>query len=988
MSQDPRDAELWRIQRDLTDLQALVRVISEVNSSRDLQQILQVSLEGIRQAVGGEFGGVVLIRSNDKAELARSTALPSALLARLENMTLDASSLHAVPSGMSVSPLALVGQHVSDALRAGGVGFVTLPLSVRGEPIGLLFVGAPTNHMLNPPSVNLLMSIGEQVGRAIENARLHTELRESEEWHRTFIENSGAVFWGGDTEGKILFVNDAACRMIGLERDAILRMRVEDFFVYDEETRRAADKALREKGIWSTHHLHLRTADGRIRVVGATSRAVRDREGKYVGYQAVIYDVTERERLLEALGQRNQELAVLNAIADILSHPLKIPHVLDQVCEKIALITCMETVGLYLADEAQQHLHLLAHQGISDNLLAQVRRLGLDDPTLHRIAVEGNPIALDDLATAAEPGLVGPRAEGYRAGIGVPIQRHGVSIGAIVVGSKTQTRYDQADVGLLLSIGSQVGVALENAELYAQMQRRVNELNGLAEMSAACVATLDPHALSELAVEWTRKLLRADGCGIRLLDGQALRLGAVRLADVGGRAEQLIADDPTLGFIVQHRTVYAVDDVTTDPSILPVQRQRFDASGTRSAIGVPLLVRDRVIGILSVGKAQPHHWSDEEIALLKTIANQVANALNNAQLFQNVLSEQRKVQAIFDSGLSGLFATDVAGNIVMFNRAAERITGYTFAEVCGQKWVTLFSDTAAGQPMESIVEAALSRKQTMFEQTKRFIRTKDGRVIPAAKAAAPLVDDQDNVTGAVGAFWDLTREHAAELSRERFLQTVAHELRNPLTGLLGALQLLERPKISEQARAEMWAVIRSDGVRLRKFANEFLEHEASMESARTLRLEPLPIVSIAREHVRTCQTADKGGHRFRVQAAQPGLCVYADRSCLEHVLGNLLDNAIYYSPPGSLIAMQIKTGTDNLVDIAVRDHGMGIPVSEQQNIFKPFHRVSSQGQKPVYGHGLGLSIAQTMVKEMGGDIWVESKPGHGATFHFTLRRYQ
>ena len=208
----------------------------------------------------------------------------------------------------------------------------------------------------------------------------------------------------------------------------------------------------------------------------------------------------------------------------------------------------------------------------------------------------------------------------------------------------------------------------------------------------------------------------------------------------------------------------------------------------------------------------------------------MGNAIDNAQLFQSVLSEQRKVQAIFDSGLSGLFATDAAGRIVMFNRAAERITGWTASQVFGKIWEDLFIDPVQTLPGEPLIYQALVHKATLYEHSGRLLRTRDGREIPIAKAVAPLLDEQGNVTGAVGAFFDMSREQAAELEREDFLREVAHQLRSPLTAVLSAAQLLERQNLSEARRAEMWGVLKSSGERLKRFADQFLDLEAVMKS--------------------------------------------------------------------------------------------------------------------------------------------------------------
>ena len=113
--------------------------------------------------------------------------------------------------------------------------------------------------------------------------------------------------------------------------------------------------------------------------------------------------------------------------------------------------------------------------------------------------------------------------------------------------------------------------------------------------------------------------------------------------------------------------------------------------------------------------------------------------------------------------------------------------------------------------------------------------------------------------------------------------------------------------------------------------------------------------------------------------------MYADPDRVEHVLRNLLDNAATYSPVGSLVTVSIRPLDDATIDVAVQDQGEGIPLEDRGHIFEPFYRSSRSTERRTYGHGLGLSIAQTIVREMGGEIWVEGKK-RGTVFHFTLRR--
>lgn len=810
-----------------------------------------------------------------------------------------------------------------------------------------------------------------------------SENQDPEDWARAFIEHSPEIIWACNAQGRITFANDAACRFFGYDRTTLLTLCITDLLASDENFPHNLEQDFAQ--IFPAHHIvKFRTGTGQIRDANYIPTPIRNTENQVIGYQIILHDTTEQQRTLEQLKQRNEELAALNAIADILSNPLNFEHALNLVCEQITSITGMESAAIYFMDESKQFLDLVAHRGLSEHLYREIRRNGLDDPVARYVALEGNVFAIDDLTLYEGPSIAGPRAEGYRAAIAVPIFKRETSVGALLVGSKVHVKYDPTDVNLLLTIGRQIGKALENAELYAQMERRLKELAGIAEMTAACSGTFDPIRLSQIAVQWAYQLLACDSATVRLLYENKMRLAA----NYSRHPVQLrfeIEMDDVFGPIFTQTRPLIIEDV--EQYDLPTtHRQGFLAVGIRAIAILPMQARERVMGAIAVTFERPHHWQANELDLAQTIANHVASAIDSAQLFQNILNEQRKVQAIFDSGLSGLFSTDAEGRITMFNRAAESITGWSYNEVSGKKWGDIFSGVSPDAP-EPLINDALYRKKTVFVQEGRKIRTRDGRVIPVAKAVAPLLDEHGNVTGAVGAFWDLSREQAAEMAREELLKEIAHQLRSPLTAVLAALQLLERPNLSLERRAEMWSALKRDGQRLRRFADQILDLQGALKSERPLNMEPLSIAALVRALVRSFRT-QKSRHRFHVESTPRNLLAFADEWRVENVLRNLLDNAVVYSPPGTLIKITIKPTPNQMILISVRDHGPGISLEDQTKIFTPFYRSTRTEKRNTYGHGLGLAIAKRNVEEMGGHIWVESKEGHGATFYFTLRRYR
>ena len=710
--------------RRLTELQELIHVISDINRSRHVDDILHAGLDGIRQVLDGRFGCYLLMNpALQKLELVHAESLPPPLFTPLQDLARHFQSPIATAPPDDPADLTLdLDDRIRTILRNGdSEPAVLVPLAARGRPVGILIVGAGTRGRLTPPGEDLLLSIGEQLGMAIENARLRQSLAESERFHRAFVEHSPDGIIEGEAGGHVRYVNTAACQMLGYTRDEFLRLKPGDLDLEPEVLATLTDE-LHRASHSSRRIVNARTRKGESKTFSLTAGMISEGRDANLGYQLVLRDVTEQERSIAMLDRRNQELSALNAVSNILSHPLEIGRALDQVCEQITLITGMETAAIYLADPRRREVRLVAHRGMDPALMADVQRVGLDDAIARSISIDGELYAADDVMLYTAQGLAGPRRAGYHAGIGVPIKQRGVALGAVFVGSKMRFRYEKSDVALLVNIGERVGMALENHDLYAEMERRVGELDGLSHLSAACTASLDFMSISQLAVEWTRKLLHGDSCCLYVLDGDNLRLETALGYPAGAVVCGRLRLGPRLQAAIAARAPLAIDDHSQDASLEENQIVYLRTLGIRSSLTVPLPTPNGIIGILSVERNETHAWPQREIDLLQTIANQAANALHNAQLYQNVVSEQRKVQAIFDSGISGLFVTDAQGRIVMFNRAAERITGWTSQDTFCKKWADILIDSETPGTSHSSTSRCCANKRPMSRMAAGFRR--------------------------------------------------------------------------------------------------------------------------------------------------------------------------------------------------------------------------------------------------------------------------
>ena len=222
-------------------------------------------------------------------------------------------------------------------------------------------------------------------------------------------------------------------------------------------------------------------------------------------------------------------------------------------------------------------------------------------------------------------------------------------------------------------------------------------------------------------------------------------------------------------------------------------------------------------------------------------------------------------------------------------------------------------------------------------------------------------------------------------SKSEFLSRMSHELRTPLNAILGFGQLLEL-SAQEPKQQRQVAHILSAGKHLLSLINEILDLSRVESGQMTLSLEPVPLAELVEESLGLVRPlAESHGVRLApAPMASPGCRVRADRTRLRQVLINLLSNGIKYNRQSGDLSVHIDVRSDT-VQLRVQDHGMGLSAEQQARLFKPFERLDAD-ERQIEGTGIGLALSKRLVELMGGQIGVDSKPGHGSTFWVQLPR--
>ncbi|MBI4493244.1 MAG: GAF domain-containing protein [Chloroflexi bacterium] len=536
----------------------------------------------------------------------------------------------------------------------------------------------------------------------------------------------------------------------------------------------------------------------------------------------------------------------------------------------------------------------------------------------------------------------------------------------------------------------------------------------LAEAGSVLCASLDYEAtlahVARLAVPYL-----ADWCTVRVLeDDQSLHL--VGVAHVDPAKEELVrtlARPIPLASGEPHPIVQVA--LTGQPTFYPRfahslaqatppdawHRKLIRELGVVSCIMLPLVARGRTLGAICLASSESRRrYGPGDLALAEELARRCAVAVDNTRLYreaqQGLIREQAaraeaeaqrtRLHAILQSTPHGILFIEAETGRMVANPAARQLFGCPIAPEVGHVHAVGHLRHPDGRPLEveEFPSSRALRGQVVVDEELLVIHP-DGRGIPALVSAAPVRDPQGRVAGVVEVLQDLSAFKGLERLQEDFLSMMIHELKTPITAIKAvAGGLLREGVVLEAAiQRELLRAVEEEADHLAQLVADLLDVARLEARALPLDLERCHLVDLVREHRRHLDALAQD-HLLQVEVPLDLPEVLADYDQVGRVIANLVSNAAKYSPPGNAIVVRAAPGTEGRqVVVSVADRGVGIPPAELGRVFEKFYRVREQGER-VPGVGLGLALCKGIVQAHGGSIWVESVPGQGSTFRFSL----
>ncbi len=769
-------------------------------------------------------------------------------------------------------------------------------------------------------------------------------LFEMQEELRALIAASPLPIFAYDTDGIVTLWNQAAERVFGWSEDealGVLLPIVQESMLDEFHDVRARVLA---GGAFSGYETVRRRKDGSPIEVSFWNGPVRDRSGTVRGVVALVDDITSRRR---AEDERERLLAALTA---------------SERRYRSLVEATAEIVWVTDANGLQGGLSpgWMAFTGQTTEEAAGAGWLDAVHPADRRRVDEAWASAVDTKS---------PYETEYRLRAVDGAYRYMVARGVPV---------SAADGGVREWVGVCIDISVR--------KRREEALRFLAEASAVLASSLDYRTtlgkVARLAVPAV-----ADWCLLDLAqeDGSAERLEVVHAdPSKSAIAAGLKRFGPRAGWETPPARVLRSGEPIIVPELTPERlravahdEDHLDAMRAvepRSVMHVPLEARGRVLGAVTFVSAESGRVYDEDDLLLATdIARRAALAIDNARLFHDAEERGQAARVLAAIG-DGVVLVDGDGVVRLWNAAAEAITGLSPAEVVARPVSRAVPGWAAveGRIPVAAPASAARRSETVPLDL-------DGREVWVSISGVGFSE------GTVYAFRDLTEERRVDELKAEFVATVSHELRTPLAAVHGAALTLRRDdlRLDDATRDSLLQVVADQSDRLAGIVNDILLASRLETDGLVIGRERVDPAELARRVVDAARAHAPDSIAIELSAPAEAPPVAADPDRVRQVLGNLLDNAVKYSPDGGQVVVALEE-TEGALRFSVLDRGIGIPATEHERIFERFYRLDPNLTRGVGGTGLGLYICRELVRRMGGRIRVEPREGGGSIFSFEL----
>ncbi|HVN55614.1 MAG TPA: ATP-binding protein [Anaerolineaceae bacterium] len=505
-------------------------------------------------------------------------------------------------------------------------------------------------------------------------------------------------------------------------------------------------------------------------------------------------------------------------------------------------------------------------------------------------------------------------------------------------------------------------VIVESKRATQGLQRRVDELESLMRLGRSITSSLDLDSVLSAVVDAAVELTGAEEGSLLLLDestGELYMRAARNFQEEFVRTFRLPIKDSLAGNVIRTGQPVILDEKTP--------QKIKTAYLVQGLLYVPLQIHGHIFGVLGVDNRQSRMpFTDHHVKVITAMADYAVVAIENARLYSHTAVERNKLETILTQVQDGVIVIDLDERVVLINQTVRAAFNLGDGNLTGKLINEVFDH-------QDLIELAQSPEKRLSNRGE--ITLEDGRVFGAQLTPIPDV-------GQVITLHDITYLKKLDRIKSDFVSTVSHDLRSPLTAILGYVELLDRAgPINEQQR-DFIRRVQMSVHNITALVDDLL-NLGRIEAGFDTRKEMVLMDQILQYSIDSFKNriAEKQ-QQLLIEVPQEMPKIFGNPVHLRQMTDNLIDNAIKYTSTGGVIQVRGQIEGNQLI-LQVIDSGVGIPALDLPYIFDKFYRASNVSTE-VSGTGLGLAIVKSIVESHQGRIWVESNPGTGTTFTVVL----
>ncbi|MBI1879787.1 MAG: GAF domain-containing protein [Chloroflexi bacterium] len=410
------------------------------------------------------------------------------------------------------------------------------------------------------------------------------------------------------------------------------------------------------------------------------------------------------------------------------------------------------------------------------------------------------------------------------------------------------------------------------------------------------------------------------------------------------------------------------------------KRNNQSRTYTRSRLIVPMRRGGKVMGAINLESSQPEAFTEDDLQFVSSIADQVVIPLEGAVLQAKAESERERLSMMMTAVDNGVWLVGADLCLMAQNEAASEMLGWSEAEVVGRSACEFEPpDDDSPQGLCRLLRQAIEKRQRISYNEGILLTKKSGPSVPVKVRIVPVVREEE-VMGVICAF-HLTKR-SDEHIRFEFANMASHLLRTPLSSIQTSVDALLNSELDAEEQRVMVDRLREQSQRMREFVKELLEMSRLEAGIVRVFAEPVTLSPLL-DRVLGLIRYEEPRHEFSLSIGSTLPIVAADLSKTELVLVNLLRNAVSHCPDGGHVTVEVETKADEVI-ISVGDNGQAIPIAQLDQIFSQFYPIDSTNGTMISTYHLGLYSTRRLIELQNGRVWVESQPGKGSRFSFSL----